>query len=218
MSKPFEIVTVHGSEAENTWNELRARPGVVPVLLGDRAMADATMELMNQSSETFDEIKAAGLAFDLQGWIAERVEENSEYFEYEEEAEDVGSPPCFTPAFNLSTGEAVEEVCFGLIPVESPWLVPAFLKFGGWNDCPEASVHLAFFRHWFERYGAEVITVAHDVVEFRVSKPPRTPEEAKQLAIEQYLYCTDVVEQGVGSLANLRGSLIDSPNWYFWWD
>ncbi|HEY0683472.1 MAG TPA: DUF4253 domain-containing protein [Steroidobacter sp.] len=121
----------------------------------------------------------------MQGWLAERIEENAEYFEYEEEeAEDVGSIPCFTPALDISTGEPLEEVCFGLIPVESPWLVPAFLKFGGWNDCPEASVHLAFFRRWFEQYGAEVVTVTNDVIEFRVSRPPRTPEEAKQLAIE----------------------------------
>jgi hypothetical protein len=219
MNKPFEVVTVHGSEAESTWNELRTRPGVVPVLLGDRAMADAAMELVGQSSETFDEIEAAGLAFDVKSWIAERVEENAEYFEYEEvEDEDLGSIPCFTPAFDIGTGEPLEEVCFGLIPVESSWLVPAFLKIGGWNDCPDASVHVAFFRRWSERYGAEVVTVANDVIEFRVSRPPRTPEDARQLAIEQYLYCTDIVEQGVGTLANLKASLIDSPNWYFWWD
>jgi hypothetical protein len=220
MNKPFEVIAVHGSEVESTWNQLRTRPGVVPVLLGDRAMADAAIERVEQSSETFGEIEAAGMAFDVKGWIAAQVDENSESEDFlcEEEEEDVGSIPCFTPAFDINTGEPLEEVCFGLIPVESSWLVPAFLKIGGWNDCPDASVHLAFFRHWSQRYGAEVVTVADDVIEFRVSRPPRTPEDAKQLAIEQYLYCTDIVDQGVGTLANLKASLIDSPNWYFWWD
>lgn len=220
MNTPFELIMVHGSEVENTWNALRTRPGVVPVLLGDRAMADEAIERLKHSAETFDEIKAAGLAYDLSGWIAERMRENEDFLsaDDEEEAGEVGPIPCFTPAFNIRTGAPLEETYFGLIPVESPWLVPAFLQFGGWNDCPEASVHLAFFRRWFDQYGAEVVTVAGDIIEFRVSRPPRTLDDARQLAIEQYLYCTDIVEQGVGTVLNLQTSLVGSPNWYFWWD
>ena len=39
-----------------------------------------------------------------------------------------------------------------------------------------------------------------------------------ELAWEQYWYCTDLVEHGHGSIANLAATLLDAPYWYFWWD
>jgi hypothetical protein len=79
-------------------------------------------------------------------------------------------------------------------------------------------VHLAFFRHWHDRYGARVITVTNDIIEFAVTRPPSTPAAANELAREQFVYCPDIVHQGVNTVGNLRASLLNSPNWYFWWD
>jgi hypothetical protein len=219
MNELFEVVLVAGEDVESTWTKLRNRPGVVPILLGDRSAVDAVVQLVSNSSESFETIKAAGLGLDVTRWIHEQIEADPERFEVEDgELGEVQPTPCFTPALDIRTGRPIEQVCFGLIPVEAPWLVPAFLKFGGWNDCPEASVQLAFFRRWFDLYGAEVVSVAGDVIEFRVSRPPSTVEAARRLAMEQYVYCTDIVDQGVGTLGNLTASLIDSPNWFFWWD
>jgi hypothetical protein len=39
-----------------------------------------------------------------------------------------------------------------------------------------------------------------------------------QLAMEQYLYCADIVDQGVESVANLATLLLKQKVWYFWWD
>ncbi|HEY5758458.1 MAG TPA: DUF4253 domain-containing protein [Steroidobacter sp.] len=222
MNAPFEIVAAPGSEVEDTWRTLRQRPGIVPVLLGERREADEAIQRMKESSQTFEEIKAAGLALDVERWIQQELKGDPDRFDLQEddEDEDAGDNalPCFTPAYDIRTGEPLKEICFGLIPGESSWLVPAFLKIGGWNDCPHAEVHVAFFRRWFDRYGAEVVTVSDDVIEFHVSRPPRTPEEAKVLAMEQFVYCTDIVDQGVGTLGALTAALVNSPSWYFWWD
>jgi hypothetical protein len=38
------------------------------------------------------------------------------------------------------------------------------------------------------------------------------------LAWEQYWYCLDIVDQGVGSVSALAATLLNSTYWYFWWD
>ncbi len=97
-------------------------------------------------------------------------------------------------------------------------MIPAFLKFGNWNDCPAPETHCAIHRHWFEKYGAEIIGLSSDVIECRVAKPPIDKNEAMELAMQQFAYCYDIVEQGTETIANLAGSLVNSNNWYFWWD
>src|SRR5262249_59409253 len=98
------------------------------------------------------------------------------------------------------------------------WHVPAVLPLGGWNDCPKPEVHVAMFESWGRRQGAEVMTVGGDVVEMRVGRPPRTRDEAIALAKEQYLYCTDIVDQGTETIDALAYGLRENPVWFFWWD
>lgn len=57
-----------------------------------------------------------------------------------------------------------------------------------------------------------------DVLEMRVTRPPQNDEDALALAREQYLFCFDIVDQGVMTIDNLRQSLLGSELWYFWWD
>ena len=89
---------------------------------------------------------------------------------------------------------------------------------GDWNECPDASVLAAFAHRWQLRYGAEIVSATHDVLEFTVSDPPTTREAALELAREQYLLCADIVDQGHGSIAHLAAALQNSNYWYFWWD
>ena len=76
----------------------------------------------------------------------------------------------------------------------------------------------AAFRYWGEKYGAKIISITHDIVECTVERLPKDPEEALELAEEQYAYCTDLVDQGTGTLENLAASLLVSHTWFFWWD
>jgi len=57
-----------------------------------------------------------------------------------------------------------------------------------------------------------------DVMELEAARKPSTKEEALRLAQEQYWFCYDIVEQGVGTIENLAGGLMASNIWCFWWD
>ena len=105
------------------------------------------------------------------------------------------------------------------IPVKNPWEVFAYLPFGAWNDCPDTPSLMAAAKHWYEKYGAVPAVMTHDVLEFVLPKLANS-EEAMELALEQYGFCSDIVNQGpegatVGRLADI---LRQSTVWYFWWD
>ena len=63
-----------------------------------------------------------------------------------------------------------------------------------------------------------MVSITRDVIEFAVKNPPKTREAAMELAKEQYIFCNDIVDQGVGTVSALAATLLDSNYWYFWWD
>ena len=105
------------------------------------------------------------------------------------------------------------------IPVKHPWEIFAYLPFGNWNECPDTPELMAVAKYWFEQYGAIPAVLTHDVLEFDLSAAI-SKECAMEVALEQYGFCPDIVDQGpedatVGSLADV---LRQSKVWYFWWD
>ena len=105
------------------------------------------------------------------------------------------------------------------IPVKHPWEIFAYLPFGNWNECPDTPELMAVAKYWFEQYGALPAAMTHDELEFDLPTAI-SKEKAMDLALEQYGFCPDVVDQGpegttVGSLADV---LWQSKVWYFWWD
>lgn len=103
------------------------------------------------------------------------------------------------------------------IPTVNPWEVFAWLPFGGWNDCPDSEDMMAVFQYWYEKYGAVPACIGSDTLECIVSKPV-SEADAIALAKEQYAFCSDIVEQGMGSISALAEELKQSTIWYFWWD
>lgn len=128
------------------------------------------------------------------------------------------SPSRFSLPYDILSRQPLDKLLLTLVPVRQPWEVAAYLGFGGWNSCPEPAWQVAIQKYWFERYGAEVVSMSSDVLEMQVSRPPQTAAEALALAQEQYLFCDDIVHQGVQTIANLSKSLLNSSIWYFWWD
>lgn len=103
------------------------------------------------------------------------------------------------------------------IPVKHPWEVFACLPFGGWNDCPAAEEQMTAARRWYEKYGAVPAVMTADVLEYDLPAPiPRA--EAMELAMEQYAFCCDIVDQGCQTVGCLADTLARSAKWYFWWD
>lgn len=119
---------------------------------------------------------------------------------------------------DISTGKPLAAVLVAQISVSEPWEIPAKFKYGDWNECPKPEVHCALWRYWYKKFGAEIVGISHDVIEAKVSNPPKTKDEAMELAWAQYLYCNDIVDQGVETVANLAAILMGHENWYFWWD
>ena len=105
-----------------------------------------------------------------------------------------------------------------LIRVEHTYEVPAYLQFGGWNDCPEPELQVAVFREWQLEHKAVPACITGDVVEFFVKNRPQTEIESMKIAAEQWVYCEDIVGQGTQSIRKLAIEIWQSPTWFFWWD
>jgi hypothetical protein len=121
-------------------------------------------------------------------------------------------------AYHYRTGEHLPQVFIALVPTTVSWHVPIYLYFGGFNDCPDPTSIGAVLRYWQEKYGAELMCMTHDVLEFQVTRPPRKRQEALLLAREQFLFCRDIVEQGTQTIERLAAELLNATRWFFWWD
>ena len=93
------------------------------------------------------------------------------------------------------------------IPVKNPWEVFAYVPFGNWNDCPNTETLMTVCKHWYETYGAVPAVITSDQLECYV-KTTVDMEHAKELAMEQYLFCCDIVEQSGG---------VQSVGWQIVW-
>jgi hypothetical protein len=124
------------------------------------------------------------------------------------------------PASNrdILTGNFFETVYIARLPTRDWTEAPAYLNAGGWNSCPPPEFHVAAFRSWRDRYGAELVSMAGDVVEMRTTRAPANRDDALNLAREMYRYCPDVIDQGFPGLAPLAAQLMAGGWWYFWWD
>lgn len=111
-----------------------------------------------------------------------------------------------------------DRIYLALVPTEHAWQAPAYLQNGGWNEVPEAAEQVAVLRYWNERHGARLRAFSSDVMELDVARLPADRDRSFALAREQFAFCNDVVDQGVGALRPLACALQVSRNWYFWWD
>jgi hypothetical protein len=222
----FATVKVSGIDAIRLLNDHRSRyavTGQYPFLIGDGEDLERLQEGAELHEQDPSAIIRASFDVNVDNWIALRRKEVEEYDvcpedwlgEWPGEIADKGSIGLHK---NLLTGKFKPEVYLGLAKIEQPWHLPAILKYGAWNECPWPGAHCAFHREWQTKFGAQIVGMSFDVVECVVDHPPTSQEAATKLAWEQYWYCTDIVEQGCESIANLAATLLNSPYWYFWWD
>ena len=214
-------LTRSGAEASDAWFALRdalGGRGWWPVILGNEAGLARIAEDMESNFEDTPPRRSVsrGLSLDVDAWLARR-----EHGDWPDEAEwdAVGAPNHdFSVPFEVLTEEPHERVVVALVPAAEPWEAAAWLGIGGWNDCPNPHEHVALHRSWHERYGAEMATYSRDVVELHVRRPVTDADEAMRVAREHYVYCTDIVDQGTGTMQVLADSLLGATVWYFWWD
>ncbi len=222
--RDFLAFQVASDEALRTWERLRAlteSTGYYPLIVRDEhgMLTDLTDEDLTGTPEEC--IKLAQ-TFDVEGWFEARRKEISENDPEAQiprgPAQAVSPNRSFVVPYDTISGKPVNGVYILLVPTRNGCEVPALLMLGGWNECPGPVVHVALLRSWRDRYGAEPVTFGGDVLELRVTRRPETQQEALRLAEEQYLYCNDIVEQGVANIDALAATLLASDIWFFWWD
>lgn len=218
----IQIVTVYGEDAIDELNKLLdefPQTGLFPVLLGDEDDVGMIQEGLEEADAVADLLEDSQ-TIDALAWFAAARETDPDSFNDDigEWPDEIETEMGLITHLDVMSGAPKEEVQIGLLKVQHSWEAFAHLGWGGWNDCPAPEEHCAIHRYWFEKYGAEVISITGDVVQCFVANPPKTREAAIELAREQYAYCRDIVEQGTETLAALAAGLLNSEYWYFWWD
>lgn len=121
------------------------------------------------------------------------------------------------PEFSEIQPPRVPEVAWMiLVPARHGWQVPAVLHFGGWNACLAPHIHVALARRWQQKYGAQLDSLSHDMIGFRVPRPLASREEALQLAREHIYFCEDITDHS--TLEEHADWLVGRSGWSFWWD
>lgn len=222
--QPTYLFDLPGTETIDAWDKLNASAddnAFSPVVLGDPQECDRVVGNLGIHTETTpDEIIEKSLEIDVAVWLDRRREEADNEEEIDEDDWPDGAEPHskLTSIIDHQTGDIFPKVVIALVPTPASWEAAAYLRFGGWNDCPHPEEHVAVWRRWNQTYGAEIVCMTNDVIEARIKRPPADRETAMTLAIEQYAYCSDIVDQGVGSVLALAAILLEGETWFFWWD
>lgn len=220
---PYPLEACTGDKAPLTLAELRRQGyegGFTPILLGDAHDVEIVLDNYRDLDITTEEILAKSKTIDARAWFEERVNQDPEYYK----AVESGKWPTGTgPVLVSARSEALRQkkgktVYIAKVPTIYDWQVPAYLKLGGWNECPTPEVHVAIAKYWREEYGAMIATATGEIIEYEVAKPPSGREAALALAKEQSVFCSDLVYQGCETLRNLAAKLIGAQRWCFWWD
>lgn len=219
MDFPCEVIKVEGKQALQKYQALKATAGSIPVILGDKDEIESSMESMSYIEASFAQLLQKAETLDAQQWFAKRKAQDPEYYDTTPgEWEDFEPAEEVTVHLDIVSGQPKPEVYIALVPVVKSWMIPAFLKTGSWNDCPNPDEHAAIFKYWDQKYGISVVGITTDVIELEVRNPPTSKEQALQLAEEQFIYCPDIVYQGTQTIAALASTLLNGRIWFFWWD
>jgi hypothetical protein len=231
----YERVTARGEQALTEWERLKSTGRDWPVVIG----SDEDLERIAEQFSVGDaSVFGTAIPWDRPRSPAEilAVAERTEFpddlrkWPGASQPEDLSAPvgewpslpdvniPGLTIATDIVKERFLEKVYILLLPAKHGWGVPAYLRWGNWNACPPPEYHCAALRKWHGRYGAELVGISGDTLNLRVTSRPGTREEAMALAREQYQYCPDIVDQGVGSISALAATRMATDWWYFWWD
>ena len=219
MDFPCELMKVSGAQALATYQHLKTKTDVIPVIVGDNDDIESMLEVIDYVTDSFEHILQQAEDLDPLEWFEKRQAQDAEYYDLTTgEWQDLSPGSEICSHLNLSTNEPKAEICIALVPVAESWMIPAYLKIGGWNDCPTAAEHTAIFKYWHEQYGIRVAAITRDVIELEIQRPPTTKEQAIELAEQQFIYCPDIIYQGTQTIAALASTLLNGRVWFFWWD
>lgn len=217
MMKKLETIEVSGDVAIQELNRLRKdwpTTHLFPFIIGSNEDLEQLLDMIEPPEDNGDSIIQEAMAFDVAGWLKEHAPERKATWPKKTLPPSTG----ILSVKDVLTQQLKPRMHIGLVEVTTDWHLFARLGYGGWNDCPPPHVQVAVHKYWDEKYKTSPVYVSGDTVELLVRSPAVEKECALTLAAEQYAYCYDIVEQGVGSVGKLASGLLSSKYWYFWWD
>lgn len=118
--------------------------------------------------------------------------------------------------FNLSL--PYDEILILKVPTRKPWEILGYIPMGGYNECPTPDSQIAVAEYWYKKYKAVPTVITANSIEFMIERPPQNFQDAEKLAYEHYLFCNEIINNGLGSIRKLASILKDSTVWSFWWE
>ncbi|URW76414.1 DUF4253 domain-containing protein [Sphingomonas donggukensis] len=231
----YERVTVPGAQALSAWQKLRDAGRGWPVVVGDDEGLERIADQFTMGDPKVSGVDMPGMDLrspaqileiankiqfpaDLRKWSGAYQPEDlrAPLGEWPKEVGDAA--PGLTIATDLVSGKVHDKVHILLVPAKFSWEVPAYLRWGDWNACPPPEYHVAALREWHQRFGTELVAINGDTMNLKATSRPKNRDDALALARDQYGYCPDIIDQGVGSISALAATLMQSEWWYLWWD
>ncbi|MDE7399465.1 MAG: DUF4253 domain-containing protein [Oscillospiraceae bacterium] len=102
------------------------------------------------------------------------------------------------------------------VPTSEPWEIPAWLPFGGWNECPSADEMVKVCRCWYENYGATPAIIMGDMILLRLDKPISDRQTAREISHQHAAFCGEFL--WTTGLDAQTADIMTSNIWVFWWD
>jgi len=220
VEQEFPILTLKtpGTEAWSLWERLHsALPaiGFYPVMMGTIGDLSRQWESL-ECAEMPATYLAHAAACSADTWLAQSLSAGASRWIKEglNRGWNDKTEPQNSNAQRHSAAQG-EEQYIALLKTPHSWQTPAYIGFGGWNDCPLPDIHVCVQRQWYERYGVEIVALGWDSMLCRVQKPISTRDEALVVARAHAVYCSDVMNFGYDEVA---ARLLNAGYWDFWWD
>lgn len=223
---PYPLEIVGGAQVLDAFEHFRAATRSTALVLGSVFDFTLISEIMERNREEHPSIelvldRAKDIAFPrtLREMRARRCRTPRRASLHKDLAE-MDWPETPSETFGLSvayrySGEPYSRVHIALLPTSDWTEAPAYLRAGGWNDCPEAAMQVAALRYWRDLYDIELIGGSFDTMNIRVGMGPTSRDDAIRLAEEHSLFCSEIAPD---ALIELAADLIAHQWWRFWWD
>jgi hypothetical protein len=230
------LIEVDGAIGLDRWADLRALTSVTghyPILLGSTVPFDPfatgqfeadwkrVLELATEDTRNPGTLDDVG-AFNIDDWLESRQNDpfiGQQNLQVGDELPTYNGPKGeFIAHVNLFENRPHKRVFLALVPTTTSWEVPYLMNFGAFDDSPLPLEHAAIHQLLFKTYGAEIVSLGLDSLEFSVARPPEGRDESVEAATIHYLYAPDNVLEGTGDFAVLASGVDGAESWYFWWD
>ncbi|NLK96253.1 MAG: DUF4253 domain-containing protein [Clostridiales bacterium] len=222
---PFECINVERDEKKvielyEIMREDGKVKGYTPIIIieDEHGLMEENIKFAIEDYNSFESFTKACLEDYKLVDLKEYFQSKKEYYDEEDRILQNDGDILYEESNSIYLGEKGEKIYIAKVPTNNIYEIMAYIPMGGFNECPENYIHIALAKYWYDKYGAYPICIGNDTIQFRIDNSLSKEVNLEELALEQYLYCGDIVWQGVETLNNLKSSLANSKVWYFWWD